>query len=219
MRKTITVVDYGVGNVGSVVNMLKRVGARVEVASDAEGVGRAEALLLPGVGHFDAGMRLLHERDLVRVLERRVHGAQVPVLGICLGMQMLGEGSDEGARPGLGWIAGRCRKLAPEGGLPVPHMGWSETAGRDPVLFGETGPSPRFYYVHSYHLVCASASDVAATCEYGGEIVTAAVRRGHVFGTQFHPEKSHRFGLGLMTGFARYVGALDEGTLVDASPR
>lgn len=200
----ITVVDYGLGNVGSVVNMLNKIGARARLAQTAAEVRSAEVIVLPGVGHFDAGMRNLRERGLVDALHERVREHGVPILGICLGMQLFTKGSEEGTLPGLGWIDAETRRFDfPSGsGLVVPHMGWNETTGGDRTLFGAFEEPPRFYYVHSYHVVCENPADVAATCHYGIDF-TAAVHHGNVFGTQFHPEKSHRYGMTLLGAFVQ----------------
>ncbi len=198
----ITIIDYGLGNVGSVANMFNKLGARATIASRGGAVETPEALVLPGVGHFDAGMRLLDERGFIAPLTELVSKRNVPILGICLGMQLFTRGSEEGSLPGLGWIAADTKRFQfpPTDRRVVPHMGWSTTVGRDPDLFGGFESPPRFYFVHSYHVVCDDPHDVAATCRYGIEF-TAAIRRRNVFGTQFHPEKSHRFGMTLLRSF------------------
>lgn len=199
----IAVVDYGMGNIGSILNMLRKIGAPGIAVESPEQLAEAERIVLPGVGAFDRGMSQLRERGLVGPLTEAVTGRNVPLLGICLGMQLLCEGSEEGSEPGLGWIGGRCIRFAvtPESGLKVPHMGWNEIrVVHDSPLF-DPGEQARFYFVHSYHMQCTNPEDVAAVSRYGDEF-TAAVRRGNIFGVQFHPEKSHRFGIEL---FRRFV--------------
>jgi glutamine amidotransferase len=201
----IVVVDYGIGNVGSILNMLKRLGIPARLSRGAEDLEGAEKLVLPGIGAFDAGMERLHERGLVEVLERRVRGNGVPVLGICLGFQLMGRGSEEGRLPGLGWLdadAVRFDSSQAEGPLRVPHMGWNllRPSGRSRIMAG-LPDDPRFYFVHSYHMRARRAEDVVAWATYGYEFA-AAMEHGHVVGVQFHPEKSHRFGMSLLRNFA-----------------
>lgn len=202
----ITIVDYGVGNLGSIANMLKKVGVAVQVASDATKVASGSGLILPGVGHFDHCARALRASGLVPVVEERVHSAKVPLLGICVGMQLLARGSEEGTEPGLGWIPGDVKRFAlgADAGLPIPHMGWAKVEPTPGAKLFDHAAQERFYFVHSFHMVCDDPSSVAAHAEYGYRFV-AAVQQDHVFGTQFHPEKSHRFGLALMRRFAEYV--------------
>lgn len=203
----IAVVDYGVNNVGSVLNMLARIGVETVTANGPEGLRDVSAILLPGIGSFDAGVTSLRNTGLFDALRESVLDRNVPILGICLGMQLLTHGSEEGSLEGLGLVAATTKRLAPTGEnarrLKVPHMGWNETTCLDGDLFAKL-VEPRFYYVHSFHVVCDAESDVAARCSYGGE-VTSAVRRGRVMGTQFHPEKSHRFGKQVLENFARIV--------------
>lgn len=203
----ISIIDYGVGNLGSILNLCRYLGIPAEIINSPESVARATKLILPGVGAFDAGMGNLEKSGLLAPLHQRVVIEQTPVLGICLGMQLLARRSEEGTLPGLGWIAAdvvRFRSppdLSPP--LQIPHMGWSHLSVRPGSrLCADLPPDPRFYFVHSYHVVCDQPQDVAATTEHGGP-VTAVVERGHILGTQFHPEKSHRFGMQLMRNFAR----------------
>jgi len=203
----IVIVDYEVGNIGSILNMLKFLGIPAKATRDKAELRAAERLLLPGVGAFDAGVELLRKHDLVGLLHERVTEAKVPTLGICLGMQLLTKGSEEGSLPGLGWIDAECKRFTkdrdPTGKMKVPHMGWNvaRPVTTDGGLFaGMTGES-RFYFVHSFHAVCQDASDIAATTDFYGPF-TSAVTRGHVYGAQFHPEKSHKFGMKLLQNFA-----------------
>jgi glutamine amidotransferase len=195
----ITVIDYGMGNVGSIANMLRKLGIPSVVSHLEDDIARADRLILPGVGAFDHGMRNLRERGLVPVLEEQVHERGTPVLGICLGMQLFGTGSEEGCEPGLGWIDARSVRFRADAGVKVPHMGWNTVSASDTA--GAWLPAhARYYFVHSYHLDCRDEADVAGRTTYGYPFVSA-VRRGNVTGVQFHPEKSHRFGLELLREF------------------
>ena len=200
---TITIVDYGIGNLGAIPNMLRRAGVAAVVTSDPERIADAERLILPGVGAYDAGVRQLRAAGLEAVLTRKIVHEGVPVLGLCLGMELLSDSSEEGNMPGLGWIPGRVVRfrLPEESGLRVPHMGWNtvEPVRHDaiePVLDGA-----RFYFAHSYHFEPADLSHVVARTTYGYPFASV-VRRDNVLGVQFHPEKSHRFGLALLAWFA-----------------
>ena len=200
----ISVVTYGVGNVGSIFNMFRKIGVAAVAASTPDEVARAEKILLPGVGSFDHGMEMLDRAGLVPSLKARV-GEGTPLLGICLGMQLLGRGSEEGQRAGLDLLDARSVRFHGNGdpAFRVPHMGWNELdRRRESPLFAGFEERARFYFVHSYHLVCADPADVLATARYGGDF-TAIVQRGNVWGAQFHPEKSHRFGMTLLANFAR----------------
>jgi glutamine amidotransferase len=200
----ISVVDYGVANLGSILNMLKRTGARAELVSATEDVARAESIILPGVGSFDHGVAALQERGLDVAIRQRVLDDEIPILGICLGMQLLGHGSAEGALDGLGLIDARCERFSfgENSSLKIPHMGWNTLIQRKSsrILEG-LDAAARFYFVHSYHMVCIDPCDVLATADYGGEF-TAMVQRNNITGAQFHPEKSHRFGMQLLCNFA-----------------
>lgn len=201
----IVVVDYGMGNVGSVANMLRKVGTEAVASADLDVIRNAPKLILPGVGAFDAAMNRLHERGLVAILNRRVLEDRVPILGICLGMQLMTDSSEEGRTTGLGWISGGTRRFNFDGLDPrprVPHMGWNVVEQARPTpLFEEMYDQPRFYFVHSYHVYCSNQEDVMLTTEYGYRFVSG-VSRGNIYGVQFHPEKSHKFGMQLIRRFA-----------------
>jgi len=188
--------------------MLRYLGVEAESSADPREIGRADKLLLGGVGAFDAGMERLKQRSLVDPLNEAVMGRGVPVLGICLGMQLMTERSEEGASDGLGWVPGETVRLRDPGAdsrLRIPHMGWNEVRILRECPLAEGLPSDsRFYFVHSYHVVCRDAADVVATTEYGGTSC-AMLQKGRIFGTQFHPEKSHRFGMTVLRNFASMV--------------
>lgn len=204
----ITIVNYGMGNLGSIVNMSKKAEVEAVVASAPAEIARAEKLILPGVGAFDHGMRGLTERGLLEPLCELALQQRVPILGICLGMQLMTKSSEEGSLPGLGWIDARTRRFhfPGESGRKIPHMGWNtvEPARAHPLLAGlET--DNRFYFVHSYRVECADETDVLGRTDYGGPF-TSCFARGNLLGVQFHPEKSHRFGLRLLQHFAGWEG-------------
>ena len=203
----IVVVDYGMGNVGSIANMLRKVGATAAVSADAATIEAAEKLILPGVGAFDAAMERINATGMRALLERRALEDRVPVLGICLGMQLLTQSSEEGTLAGLGWLA--ARTLAFRGrvdpGLKVPHMGWNLVALHTPSALTvglDTLEEPRFYFVHSYFVACEDASTAILRTTYGVSY-DSAVQSDNIYGVQFHPEKSHRFGMRLLENFAR----------------
>lgn len=200
----IAIVNLGIGNVGSIVNMLRRAGAAAVATDDPIQIAAARKLILPGVGAFDKAVERLEALGLRPVLEEKVMKDRVPILGICLGMQLLTHGSEEGRAAGLGWIPGVTRRFdfGPSTALKIPHMGWNTVrTHRTSRLFNGLEDDPRFYFVHSYHVVCDDPSHVAATCSYGYDFA-CAVTLGNVAGVQFHPEKSHRFGLQLLKNFA-----------------
>lgn len=198
---TIGLVDYGLGNLGSVVNMFKRVGAETVKVRTPEEVGAVDKILLPGVGSFDAGVQRLQEPGLDTAL-RDFAASGRPLLGICLGMQLLLDGSDEGKLPGLGLISGHSVRFDESPGVRVPHMGWNlATPTRPDPLVADLPEESRFYFVHSYHVVPEDAQHTLATTQYNGPF-TSMVRSGNVMGAQFHPEKSHTFGMTIMRNFA-----------------
>ena len=205
----IVIVDYGLGNPASVRNMLRKVGREAEVTADPGAIRAASRLILPGVGSFDHGMQSLADRGLIGVLNEAVLGRGVPVLGICLGLQLMCRGSEEGVLPGLGWLAAdtvRFRFPDAADSPRVPHMGWNSVRGSGENFLARTlDQDARFYFVHSYHVRCDDPADVALTATYGDPVVAGAIHR-NVAGTQFHPEKSHRFGLALFRGFVEWNG-------------
>jgi len=205
MKSVTYIVDYGQGNLGSIRNMLHFLGYDSQITSDPGDVARAEKLILPGVGAFDTGVRELERRGLVDVLHRRAIEDKVPILGICLGAQLMTRGSEEGDRPGLGWFDAetvRFRFDEAEQKLPVPNIGWRRVTahGEANLMQGWEGPA-KFYFVHSYYMRQAGQKDVAFSSSYGQEFV-AGLQRDNIYSAQFHPEKSHKYGLHLMRRFA-----------------
>jgi len=200
----ITIVNYGLGNLGSIVNMYKRLGVPAMFTSEVATIAKAEKLILPGVGHFDAAMKKIDELGLLGALEKKVLVEKVPILGICLGMQLLTNGSEEGDRPGLGWIDAETTKFrVPERpDLKVPHMGWNlvKVSNACPLTEG-FDEDFRFYFVHSYHVDAKRAEDSMLKTEYG-IVYDSGIRKDNIYGVQFHPEKSHKFGMKLFRNFA-----------------
>jgi glutamine amidotransferase len=205
----IVIIDYGVGNLGSIQNMLKKIGSPSLISNDPTEVERAGKLILPGIGAFDEGMSRLRATGLIPLLNRRVLEEATPVLGICLGMQLLTRRSEEGEakEPGLGWIQADTRRfnLAEASGLRVPNMGWN-FVDFDPCnpLAHDMPEDARFYFVHSYHPVCDDLCDQFITANYGYPFA-AGIHRANIYGVQFHPEKSHRFGMKLLKNFIERV--------------
>jgi imidazole glycerol-phosphate synthase subunit HisH len=201
----IVIIDYGMGNLGSILNMLKKIGALAKVSSDAQEIDQADKLILPGVGAFDTGMHRLAELNLIDLLNDKVLSRKTPTLGVCLGMQLLTKRSEEGVLPGLGWIDGETihfRFDPKQANLKIPHMGWNTiTIRRGGNLFEELNGESRFYFAHSYHVVCNQPEDILTTTNYGYECVSA-LQRENIMGAQFHPEKSHKFGMKLLKNFA-----------------
>lgn len=201
----IVIINFGMGNLGSIQNMFKKIGTPSVISSDPKDIVQADKLVLPGVGSFDNGMNQLDEMGLIPVLHDKVIQNKTPVLGICLGMQLMTLSSEEGKRSGLGWIDAvtvRFKHSGDMGNLKIPHMGWnSVTVMKDSALFADMYHDPRFYFVHSYHAVCKNARDVLTTTHYGYDFVSA-FQSGNIMGVQFHPEKSHKFGMQLLKCFA-----------------
>lgn len=205
MTTPVTIIDYGVGNVASIANMLKKAGFESELTGDPERIAQAGKLLLPGVGAFDTAALKLTETGLREVIVDRAD-AGIPVLGVCLGMQLLLEDSEEGVQSGLGLIPGRVRRFpkSVEGDpLRVPHMGWNTIHRQNhPDVLPKVEDEDRFYFVHSYYVDPADSADILATTTHGVTFASMVSRR-NVSGVQFHPEKSHKMGLRLLTDFAR----------------
>ena len=198
---TVSLISYGLGNLGSVTNMLKRVGAETRLVSTPEEILASDRLLLPGIGAFDTGMRLLHEKGLASAIKDFAATGK-PVLGICLGMQLLLDGSEEGSEAGLGLVPGTSTRFSDEPDLRVPHMGWNiVTPEHDDPLVAGLEPESRFYFVHSYKVVPQRDHDVLGTTTYGGTFASM-IRSMNVMGAQFHPEKSHDFGKRILKNFA-----------------
>ena len=202
----ITIVDYHTGNLGSIVNMLKKIGQEAQITADPALIGNADKLLLPGVGAFDAGMENLERSGLIPLLNQRVLQDRVPTLGICLGMQLMTRSSEEGTRAGLGWIDAQALRFRPaDATQKVPHMGWNRVMlARPSPLTDELPQEPRFYFVHSFYVRCRDSADVLLTTPFG-ESFASGFQRGNVWGVQFHPEKSHKFGMALLRNFAERV--------------
>lgn len=201
----LSVVDAGLGNIKSIKRMVEHIGGSADIVSDPAALAGAEAVLLPGVGHYDYGMQLLHDGGWIEPLNQAAMVRKVPFLGICLGMQLMCRGSEEGARPGLGWIAADVKRIDTGGDarLKVPHIGWTDTrVQRSGDILRSDDPDLRFYYVHSYRMACDNRDEVLCTTDYGTRFDSGFVS-GNLRGVQFHPEKSHRFGMEL---FRRWLG-------------
>ena len=201
----IVIIDYGMGNVGSILNMFKKLGvSNVIVSNKIEDIEKAGKLILPGVGAFDNGMKNLKQSGLIPVLNKKVLEDKVPVLGICLGMQLLCNKSEEGEEPGLGWIGADVIRFKIDDTInfKIPHMGWNyvEIKEENPLISKEH--KNRYYFVHSYYVKCNEEEDILARANHGFDF-TCAVQHENIFGTQFHPEKSHKFGMKLLENFAQ----------------
>jgi glutamine amidotransferase len=201
----VVIIDYKVGNIASVRNMLKKVGCKdAIISSQSMDIEKATKLILPGVGSFDYGMQQLHKSGLVDSLNKRVLVDKVPILGICLGAQLLTKGSEEGVEPGLGWIDAKTVKFDAnklQKNLKIPNMGWTEVDIANAIpLFKDLPDASRFYFVHTYHMLADNPEDVAVKATYGYEFAAGLVK-DNIMGMQFHPEKSHKYGMQLMRNF------------------
>lgn len=199
----ITVIDYGMGNLGSMLNMFKRIGVAACVASDPIEIRRAEKLVLPGVGAFDAAMRRINSvLGLRESLDQKALIEKVPVLGVCLGMQLLTQSSEEGELPGLNWIEGSAIRFPRNLGLKVPHMGWNVVQPTRPSpVTSDLGDEPCYYFVHSYYVKVADPAHSIMSTHYGVDF-DSAINRENIYGVQFHPEKSHSFGMQILKNFS-----------------
>ncbi len=200
----ILIVDYGMGNIRSIQHKLQKNGIDAKVSSSPDDVLSADKLIIPGVGHFKRGMENLRELNLVEALNKKVLIEKTPVIGICLGIQLFTNFSEEGGCEGLKWINAETRRFNLEGlKLSIPHVGWSGIKLRRPSeLFANMSEEKKYYFTHSYHLVCGDKEDILAESEYGYAFV-AAIQRGNIYGTQFHPEKSHKEGMKVLLNFCR----------------
>lgn len=200
----IGIINYGLGNINSIQNIIKHVGGQCRIISSISEIEDIEKIILPGVGSFDHGMKGLIEGNWIEPLNDLVLQKRIPVLGICLGMQLMCNSSEEGELPGLGWIDAEVRslKFSEILNLKIPHMGWNsiEVIKQNPLLKKEADEQ-RFYFVHSYHVVCNNTNNVLAITNYG-QPISAAISHNNIFGVQFHPEKSHKYGFEL---FKKYI--------------
>jgi len=199
----IHIIDYGMGNLGSIRNMIKHIGFQSKVTSEVKEISAAEKLILPGVGSFDNGMEKISKLGIKTILDKMALEEKIPILGICLGMQLMTKRSEEGTAVGLGWIDAETVKFDHNGRkIKVPHMGWNSVSISNPnPLVKNMHSESRFYFVHSYHVKCKNSDDVIGKTKYGTEF-TSIICKENIFGCQFHPEKSHRFGMKIFQNFA-----------------
>jgi len=202
----IFIINYGIGNIYSIKNMLLRMKCDVEITDQKDNIQHADKLILPGVGNFDYGMKKLQESNLIPILEKKIFVEKIPVLGICLGAQLMTKRSDEGQEKGLGWINGETVAFDNSkfsNNEKIPHMAWNYVKAKKGCdLFNDMPQESRFYFVHSYHLKMNNPEDIWLTSNYGYEFC-AAYQHENIFATQFHPEKSHKFGMKLLENFAK----------------
>jgi glutamine amidotransferase len=202
----IVIVDYGMGNLRSVAKAIEYLGYEAMISDKVSDLGKADKLILPGVGAFGSAMENIKKLGLENILIEKVINQKTPFLGICLGLQLLGDfGYEHGQHRGLGWIKGIVLKLDVEStGLKIPHVGWNSVSiVKDSALFNGIKDNSDFYFVHSYQLIVSNKDDLAASTEYGGEI-TAVIHHNNIFATQFHPEKSQENGLKLLDNFINW---------------
>ena len=202
----VIIIDYGLGNLGSMLNMMEKSYIEAIVSADHKVIAKADKLILPGVGSFDTGMQSLAERMMIPLLNELVLEKKVPILGICLGMQLMSKKSEEGKMSGLGWLnAETIRFKLPDDRMKIPHMGWNQiTVTQDHPLLSGLQDISRFYFVHSYHVASLNPANILATSHYGIDFNAVMVKE-NIMGVQFHPEKSHKFGMRLLNNFAELV--------------
>jgi len=201
----VTIINYGLGNIGSILNLFKKIEIKAIETSDPEIILKAEKLLLPGVGAFDAGMNNLNNSGMLEAINTKVINQKIPILGVCLGMQMLCKSSEEGKEKGLGWIDADVLKFnfSESLSLKVPHMGWNFVySKKEHSLIKNLPLNPRYYFVHSYYVKCANEENVLLTSNYGFDF-TCALAHDNIMGVQFHPEKSHKYGFQLLKNFSK----------------
>lgn len=206
------IIDYGMGNLRSVAKAFEAIGCEARVSCQPRDIQDARALVLPGVGAFGDGMANLRRLGLIDVLRDKALLEKTPLLGICLGMQLMAQkGFEDGTHEGLGWVPGKVQRLEPsDKALKIPHMGWNDIVLERPSpLLEGLGPGPSFYFLHSYRFISAESAVSIASCDYGGKF-TACLQQDNLFGTQFHPEKSQRYGLQLLKNFVAIAGRCQE---------
>jgi len=203
----ITIIDYGMGNIESIKNMIQKAGGDANISKDPDTIKLSSAIILPGVGSFDNAMQKLQDHNLIEPIKEFINDNK-PLLGICLGMQLMFDDSEEGKLPGLGIVKGRGKRFlfkSENSHLKIPHMGWNQVLPRvGEELFDGLERDARFYFVHSYHVVCEDPENVIAECDYGYKFC-CAIHKGNIYGVQFHPEKSHSFGMLFFKNFLRIV--------------
>jgi imidazole glycerol-phosphate synthase subunit HisH len=202
----LVIIDYGVGNLASIQNMVKKTGAESVISGDSNIIEKASKIILPGVGHFDNCMNMFNASGLRDVVTKKALDEKIPVLGICVGFQMLMESSEEGDEIGLGWVSGKVVKFDQSqmpAGYKIPHMGWTDVQPAGFCRLYEGIQEPRFYFVHSYHVNCDNQNEVSAMANYGYPFA-ASVEKNNIMGVQFHPEKSHKFGMNFYENFIKF---------------
>ena len=198
----VLIVDYGVGNLSSIQNMLKKGGSKSLISNKESEINSATKLILPGMGHFDNCMQKLNGSGLREIIEKKTLEDKIPVLGICVGLQMFMENSEEGNEKGLGWVSGKTIRFKPgtDASLKIPHMGWEDVTCMKPSPIWEHLEDSRFYFAHTYHVENKEEQDTLLTAHYGYDF-TVGIEKNNIIGVQFHPEKSHRFGMKLLQNF------------------
>ncbi|MBU4277677.1 MAG: imidazole glycerol phosphate synthase subunit HisH [Proteobacteria bacterium] len=204
----IVIIDYGLGNLRSILNMLEKLGVSAAISNNIEEIEQANRIILPGVGAFDTAMNNINKLGLLEILNQKVVKQKTPILGICLGMQLLAKSSQEGKMPGLGWVDAEVVRFSFPGEkdlkLKIPHMGWNEVEPTgESHFFPEAGAEYRYYFVHSYYMICKNHQDSIGITHHGLDF-TSVVMRENILGFQFHPEKSHKFGIELLKRFTTW---------------